>query len=160
MKKFMSTTLSLCTLAVMLVLLSCTMNAADSLIGKWLQVVDENVIKIVTNYEFNADGNMKQVFDLNSSTTPYIKVQGEGGCKYTFQDNTLTFKFNVNDVNDFKFSVFEVEGVDATIIQAIMEQTKRSLVEADMEQKITDIKINGNELTGKFNGQELKLTRK
>lgn len=157
MKKFMSATMRLCTLAVMLVLVSCTMNAADSLIGKWLQVVDENGVKIEITYEFNADGNMKQLFNLNSSTTPHIKMQAEGGCKYTFQDNSLTFKF---DVNDFKFSVFEVEGVDATTTQAIMEQTKQSLVGADMEQKITDIKINGNKLTGKFNGQELKLTRK
>lgn len=154
MKKIMSATMRLCTLAVMLVVMSCTMNAADSLLGKWQQTVDENGVKVVTTYEFNTDGNMKQVMDMSSSTTPRIKMQGEGVCKYTFQNNTLTFKF---DAKDFNFPVFEVEGVDAATTQAIMEQTKQSM--GSMEQKITDIKINGNELTGKFNGQEFKLTR-
>lgn len=154
MKKIMSATMRLCTLAVMLVVMSFTMSAADSLLGKWQQVVNESGVKVVTTYEFKADGNMKQVMDMNSSTAPRIKMQGEGVCKYTFQNNTLTFKFDAKDLN---FPVFEVDGVDAATTQAIMEQTKQSM--GAMEQKITDIKINGNELTGKFNGNEFKLTR-
>lgn len=154
MKKIMSATMRLCTLAVMLVVMSFTINAADSLIGKWQQIVEENGVKVVTTYEFNTDGNMKQVMNMDSSTTPRIRMQGEAVCKYTFLNNTLTFKF---DAKDFNFPVFEVEGVDAATTQAIMEQTKQSM--GATEQKITDIKINGSELTGKFNGQEFKLTR-
>jgi hypothetical protein len=154
MKKTMKATMRLCTLAVMLIAVSFSMSAADALLGKWQQTVDESGVKVVTTYEFNADGTMKQVMDMTSSTAPRIKMKGEGTCKYTFQDNTLTFKFNAKD---FNFPVFEVEGVDQATTDAIMQQTKESM--GAMEQKVTDIKISGNKLTGTFNGESFELTR-
>lgn len=47
--------------------------------------------------------------------------------------------------------------MDQATTDAIMQQTKESM--GAMEQKVTDIKISGNKLTGTFNGETFELTR-
>lgn len=153
MKKVMTGAKYLFTL-VMLVVISCSMSANDSLVGKWQQTLDEQGVKIVTIYDFHADGTLSQHMDMSNSSTPRMKMVADGVCKYTFQNNTITFKFNPQD---FNFSTFEVEGLDQATTDAILEQTKTSMTA--MEQKITNVKIDGNKLTGTFNGQEFVLTR-
>lgn len=154
MNKIIKATLQICTLAVILIAMSLSMNAADELLGKWQQIVDEDNVKVVTTYEFNADGTMRQVMDMTSSTPQRIRIKGEGTCSYTFRDNTITFRF---DAKDFDFPVFEIEGVDKATTDAAMQRTKESM--GAMEQKITDIKISGNNLTGTFNGESIEMTR-
>ena len=50
-----------------------------------------------------------------------------------------------------------MEGVPQELVDMSMQQVKSSMV--DVEQKITDVKINGNTLTGTLNGMQITLKR-
>ena len=150
MKKFMYFTMCLC---AMLVTLSSCSKADNELIGKWEQTIEESGVKVVSTYEFKNGGKLTQTFVMESQY-PEINIVGEGDCEYTYENGEITFKFSASD---FNFSKFEMAGYSDEMVEMMMEQVKSTMV--DVEQKFTDVKINGDELTAKFDGTEVSLVR-
>lgn len=151
MKRLMYLTMCLC--AMLVAMSSCSGKSENGLIGKWEQTVDEAGAKVVVTYDFKESDKLTQTFDLKNDT-PEMNIKGDGTCDYTYVDNTITFKFSASD---FNFSKFEIEGVDNDMIDMAMEQMKSQMV--NVEQKFTDVKIDGDKLTATFNGQEVTLKR-
>lgn len=148
---------------VVILLLSCSSESSnksndddndDGIIGKWEQVVEQNGVKAVSTYDFKKSGKLVQTFEMKNNN-PYINIVGKGTCKYTYEDDKITFKFSAAD---FDFSSFVIEGLDEEYIDTAIEQMKESMV--DVEQEFVDVEIDGDELTAKFNGQTVTLTRK
>lgn len=151
MKRLMCFTMCLCTMLI--AMSSCSGKKENGIIGKWEQTVSENGVKAVTTYDFKEGGKLTQTFVMKNES-PEINIEGEGTCDYTFADNTVTFKFSASD---FNFKNFSIEGVSEDMVDMAMEQMKSQMV--NMEQKFTDVKINGDKLTAEFNGQQVTLTR-
>lgn len=151
MKKLMYFTMCMCT--VLIALASCSSKADNELIGKWEQTIEQGSVKVVTTYDFQNGGKLTQTFVMKSDY-PAIDIVGEGDCDYTYEDGVITFKFSAKD---FNFSKFEMEGYSEDMIDTMMEQVKSTMV--DVEQKFTDVKVEGDELTAMFQGMEVSLTR-
>lgn len=147
MKRLLSFAVCLCTL--MLALSSCSNN--NDLVGKWEQNVDQYGLNAYVTYDFKEDGTLTQTFEMKS---PQMNIVGEGSCKYTYKDGEITFKFSASD---FNFSEFEIEGVDSEYIDMVMEEMKSQI--ANVEEHVTDVKIDGDKLTGNSKGQKIQLTR-
>lgn len=150
MKRFIYFALCMCT---MMVTLSSCGGKDNELVGKWEQVVEQMGAKAVSVYDFKSSGKMSQEMTVKNEE-PYINIEGSATCKYTFEDGTITFKFSADDI---EFSAFEIEGVSGDYIDTAMEQMKAQM--GSMEQKIKNVKIDGDKLTGTFNGQEIEMTR-
>lgn len=149
MKKIISLAMCLCT---MLVVTACSGAKSDNpLIGKWEQVVEEQGAKAEVTYEFDESGEITQTFSLTSSI---MNVEAVGNCEYTYENGTITFKFSADDLEFYKF---EIEGVDQSIIDSSMEAMKDEMV--NVEQTLSDVKINGDVMTAIFNGQQITLKR-
>lgn len=140
--------------ALTAVITSCAEKADNELVGEWEQVVEQQGIKAVSVYDFKNGGEMYQTLEMTSSS-PAVNIVADGTCQYTYENNTITFKFSAED---FNFSTFEMEGMPDYLIEASMEQMKAQMT--DVEQSFTDVKIDGDVLTANFNGQQVTLTRK
>lgn len=127
-----------------------TSSEENPLLGKWEQRVETPEALIVATYEFNADNTITQTLDTKGEG---IDIEAEGTCQYTFKDNTLKFKFSGSD---FEFEKFEINGQDLSDSE-IMEQQKKQMT--DIENVITDVKIEDDTLSGNFNGVPFVLTR-
>ncbi|MDE6199262.1 MAG: hypothetical protein K2G06_05415 [Muribaculaceae bacterium] len=152
MKRFMYFTMCLC--AMFAVLSSCS-SGGNGLIGKWEQTISEAGANAVATYDFKDNGKMTQTMVMKSET-PSINIEGEGTCDYTYSeaDKTITFKFSASD---FNFKTFEIEGIDEASMEMAMDQMKSQMV--NMEQKFTNVNIDGDKLTANFNGQEVEMKR-
>lgn len=146
-------------IAICLVALFTAVNVSakvekSQLLGIWTQTETENGINIVSTYDFKDDGTVTQIFMMNSAS-PKMNVIADGTVNYKLSDDTLTFKFSASD---FNFTLFEIEGLPDEYVDVAKQQMMAQM--SNMEQKLTDIKIDGDTLTGKFNGQAVTLTRK
>lgn len=147
--------LMFCFGALIIAMSSCSGKGAESdpLLGKWEQTISVNGAEAVCTYEFKADDKLEQTFTLKSET-PEIDIEGAGTCDYTYADGTITFKFSASD---FDFSEFKIEGVPQDNIQMAMDNMKSTMV--NVEQKFTDVKIDGDTMTANFKGQQVTLKR-
>ena len=151
---------AMCLCTMLLVLASCSKssnsNSSSSdnpLVGKWQQEVDKAGVQATVTYDFKSDGTLTQTSVMNSES-PYMAIEGEGTCDYTFNDNTITFTISAENYN---FTKYEVEGIPEEQIELAMEQQKSQMT--GIEQSLTDVVIDGDILTANFNGQEITLTR-
>lgn len=150
MKRLIFFTLFMCTMVLSLT--SCG-SKNNELIGKWEQVVEQAGVNAVLTYDFKDNGTLTQTMVMKGKS-PMIDISGEATCVYSYSGNTITFKFSNSDIT---FNKYKVEGLDDAMVEVAMEEMKSEMV--DMEQKLTDVKIEGDKLTAKFNGQEMELNR-
>lgn len=150
MKRLMFFTLFMCTMVLSLT--SCG-SKNNELVGKWEQVVDQAGVKAVLTYDFKDNGTLTQTMVMKGKS-PMIDISGEATCVYSYSGNTITFKFSNSDIT---FNKYKIEGLDDAMVKVAMEEMKSEMV--GMEQKLTDVKIEGDKLTAKFNGQELEFNR-
>lgn len=150
MKRLMFFTLFMCTMVLSLT--SCG-SKNNELVGKWEQVVDQAVVKAVLTYDFKDNGTLTQTMVMKGKS-PMIDISGEATCVYSYSGNTITFKFSNSDIT---FNKYKIEGLDDAMVKVAMEEMKSEMV--GIEQKLTDVKIEGDKLTAKFNGQKLELNR-
>ena len=125
----------------------------SDLLGTWTQTETEQGVTVISTYDFKDDNTVTQFFMMNSSN-PKMNVIAEGTAQYTFNGETLTFKFSASD---FNFTTFEIEGLPQEYVGVAKQQMMSQMV--NVEQKITDININGKTLTGKFDGQTVTLQK-
>lgn len=149
MKRFIYFTMCLCS---MLVAVSCSNKADNELIGKWEQTVEQMGVKAELTYDFKNNGKMTQTLVMKNDY-PKINIVADGTCSYTYSDDIIKFKFSSSD---FNFDVYEIEGMSEEEVAAGMEAMKSGMV---MEQEFTDVKIEGDKMTAKFNGQKITLKR-
>lgn len=150
MKRLIFFTLFMCTMVLSLT--SCG-SKNNELIGKWEQVVEQAGVKAVLTYDFKDNGTLTQTMVMKSES-PMIDIDGEATCVYSYSGNTITFKFSNSDIT---FNKYKIEGLDDAMVKVAMEEMKSEMV--GMEQKLTDVKIEGDKLTARFNGQKLELNR-
>ena len=151
MKKLLGFTFCLCTLVM--VLSSCSKNADNGIYGKWEQTVEQGTMTATVTYDFKTNGILTQTMVMRNEE-PVIEIEGEGNCRYTYEGDVISFNFSGKD---FNFSKFKMAGYSDDMIESMMEQMKAGMV--NVEQQITDVKIEGDELTGMFNGQKITLNR-
>lgn len=153
MKRITYFAMCLCTMLLVLASCSKSSNSDNPIVGKWQQEVDKAGVQATVTYDFKSDGTLTQTSVMNSES-PYMAIEAEGTCDYTFNDNTITFTISAED---FNFSKFEIEGVPEEQIELAMEQQKSGMT--GIEQSLTDVVIDGDILTANFNGQEITLKR-
>lgn len=142
------------TFLLMAFTMAFTSFAADNdIYGKWRTVANEQGVSAVSTYDFNPSGIVTQIFEINCPT-PKIEIAGSGACKFTYKDNTITFKFNASDLN---FSKFYIEGVDKSLINAAIEQQRKEMTNQTF--RMTDVKVTGDTMTAISDGQKITLTR-
>ena len=145
-------------LALSMAVLLVTFNAhakleKSEIMGVWTQTQNEQGVNVSSTYDFKADGTVTQILVMNS-TSPKMNIIADGTVKYQLADDTITFKFSASD---FNFTVFEIEGLPQEYVEIAKQQTLAQMT--NMEQKLTDVKIDGNTLTANFNGQPISLHR-
>lgn len=133
-----------CMLAMIFSLTTYAVDIKD-LYGKWIQTNTEDGVMMTSLYIFMPDGEMEQEINLVKNDSPKIKMECSGKAEYTLQNNTITFKV---DPKNIEFKTFEIEGVDSSMMGMVIEQQKAQL--SNQTQKLTDVNINGNVLTGMF----------
>ena len=141
-----------------LVALFVAMNAQaqvdqSQLLGIWTQTENQQGVNVSSTYDFKADGTVTQILVM-TSLSPRMNVIADGTVNYTLKDDTLTFRFTSSD---FNISAFEIEGLPAEYVDVAKKQMIDQM--ANSEQKLTDLKIDGNTLTAKFQGQTITLQR-
>lgn len=145
--------LALC-MAVIFVALGAKAELKKSeILGVWTQTQNEQGVSVSSTYDFKADDTVTQILVV-SSANPKVSVIADGTVKYQIGDDTITFKFSASD---FNFSVFEIEGLPQEYVEVAKQQMLSQMT--NMEQKLTDVKIEGNTLTAKFNGETISMQR-
>lgn len=145
--------------ALLLIALLTTFNIdakvdKKQLLGVWTQIENEQGINLFTTYDFKEDGTVTQ-FVIVTAESPKINIVADGTCKYQLKDDTITFKFSASD---FNFTTMEIEGLPEEMKGMVMQQIMSQMV--NVEQKLTNVKIDGNTLTAKANGVSITLRRK
>lgn len=141
-------------MAVLFVAFSAKAKVEKSeILGVWTQTQNEQGINVSSTYDFKADDTVTQILVMNS-TSPKMNIIADGTVSYKLSDDTITFKFSATD---FNFTVFEIEGLPQEYVEMAKQQTLSQMT--NMEQKLTDVKVEGNTLTAKFNGQPITLQR-
>lgn len=146
--------LAMCMVALFMALNANAKVEKSEILGIWNQTVEEQGITVTSTYDFKADGTMTQIM-IMTGTSPKMNVIADGTVKYTLSDDTITFKFSASDIN---FTVFEIEGLPNEYVEVAKQQMLTGMT--NIEQKLTDIQIDGNTLTAKFNGETITLERK
>lgn len=132
---------------------SSSKNEETTIIGTWIQEVYQDGITAVSTYEFDDNGRMFQEVSMASST-PRMHIEASGPCDYTYENDIITFKCSSSDIS---FSEFYIEGVEDEAIEQSMAQMRSQM--SSITNQITNVKINGNTLTGIFNGNQITLKR-
>lgn len=145
--------LTMCLLAVVLAVSCSRSDSGNSLIGKWQQTVTEDGTMAVSTYDFKDNGKLTQTLTMKSEI-PAIEIDAEGTCDYVYTGDTITFKFSATD---FNFKKFMIEGVGEDIIETAMDNMKAEMT--NVEQRFTDVRIEGDKLTATFEGQEVTFQR-
>lgn len=145
--------------ALLLIALLTTFNIdakvdKKQLLGVWTQIENEQGINFFSTYDFKEDGTVTQ-FVIVTAESPKINIVADGTCKYQLKDDTITFKFSASD---FNFTTMEIEGLPEEMKGMVMQQIMSQMV--NVEQKLTNVKIDGNTLTAKANGVSITLRRK
>lgn len=144
---------TMCLLAVFFAFSAKAVDKSE-LLGSWTQTVNEGGVMVISTYDFKDNDKVTQFLIMNS-TSPKINIVADGTCDYSLKDDAITFKFSGKD---FNFSTFEFEGLPQEAVGMAQQQMINEMV--NVEQKLTDIKINGDTMTAKFNGEEVTLKRK
>ena len=145
--------IAFCLLAAFFALNANAKVEKSEILGTWTQTATEQGITVICTYDFKADNTVTQFFMMNSSS-PKMNVIADGTCEYKLSDDTISFKFSASD---FNFTAFEIEGIPQEYVSVAKQQMMSQLV--NVEQKLTDVKINGNTMTAKFNGETITLNR-
>ena len=146
--------LSLCLLMLMVALGAGAKVEKSEILGIWTSTENVQGTNIVSTYDFKPDGTVTQILVITSNS-PKMNVIADGTAQYTLTDDTLTFKFSASD---FNFSIFQIEGLPDEYVE--MAKTQMLAQMGNMEQKLTDIQVEGDTLTAKFSGQTITLKRK
>lgn len=125
----------------------------SELVGKWIQTITQDGVNVISLYDFQEDGTMRQEMTITGQS-PKIEIVGSGTCEYTYSGNTITFKFKADDI---EFSTFFIEGLDPAWVSMAIEQQKSQL--AGQQMKLTKVKIEGNTLTAKMDKETVTFTR-
>lgn len=125
----------------------------SELLGVWTQMETENGVTMMSTYDFKEDNTVTQLLMINGSA-PKMNVMADAKAEYNLEDDCLTFKVNPADVN---FTAFEIEGLPQEYVGMAQQQMLAELT--NVVQKLTDLKIEGNILTAKFNGQKVTFKR-
>lgn len=144
--------------ALLLIALLTTFNIdakvdKKQLLGVWTQIENEQGINLFTTYDFKEDGTVTQ-FVMVTAESPKINIVADGTCKYQLKDDTITFKFSASD---FNFTTMEIEGLPEEMKGMVMQQIMSQMV--NVEQKLTNVKIDGTTLTAKANGVSITMRR-
>ena len=145
-------------LAVCLIAMVISFNAQakiekSEILGVWTLNVDENGMSLISTYDFKEDGTMTQFVMMNSSS-PKMSIIADGNCQYKIQDDSIVFKFSASD---FNFRTFEIEGIPEEYVGVAKQQMMSQMV--NVEQKLTNVVIDGNTMTAETEGQKVTLTR-
>ena len=145
----------MCVCVMLVAMTACSGKGDNGLIGKWEQTVDANGVKTVVTYDFQNSGKLRQTMVMKNDAL-HIFIDAEGVYEYSYYeaDKTINFKFSGSD---FNFKAFEIEGVSDDQVELAMENMKSDKV--DIEQEFTDVNIEGDRMTAKFNGIKLTLKR-
>lgn len=144
------------TLCLMAMFFAFSMQAKiekSELLGVWTLAQQENGMNIISSYDFKDDNTVTQFLMMNG-TSPKMNVVADGTCQYSISDDCIVFKFSASD---FNLTAFEIEGIPEEYIGIARQQMMSQMV--NVEQKLTDVKIDGNQMTAKVEGQTVTLTR-
>ena len=143
------------TLSLLAIMFSFVVNAQsnDALYGKWYQMENEQGVSVMVIYDFQPDGTIVQEMSMNA-TQPKIEMQASATAQYTYNGDTIAFRFDPKDIEVQKMSI---EGVDDSMLSYVIEQQKQEM--AAQNQEFKNVKIEGNSLTATFMGQPVTLTR-
>ena len=125
----------------------------SEILGSWIQSVSQNGVTLISTYDFHADNTVTQWVFL-SCASPKIDIVGDATCAYVFDNDAITFKFSGSD---FNFTKLEVEGMTPEQLEAYKRELSKQF---NMESKMTNIKVKGNTMTAKSDGQKIELKRK
>ena len=145
--------LGLCLLAVLFAFNANAKVSKSELLGAWTLTFNMQGAMVISTFDFNADDTMTQFF-MTNCTSPKMNIIAEAKGSYTLEDDTITFQVSTSDVN---FSVFEIEGLPDNMKGMAQQQILNQMMNSD--QKLTDVKIEGNTLTAKAGGQTLTFQR-
>jgi hypothetical protein len=95
-----------------------------------------------------------EVSESESPKEVYLMIKSDEACDYTYENDIITFKCSSSDIS---FSEFYIEGVEDEAIEQSMAQMRSQM--SSITNQITNVKINGNTLTGIFNGNQITLKR-
>lgn len=126
----------------------------SELIGQWVLTQTEKGINIISVYDFMDNDRMSQMV-IMTGTSPKMTISANGTCDYRVEDGSIIFKFSGSD---FEFTTFEIEGIPEDYIELAKQQIKSQMV--NVEQKMTNVKIKGNKLEAKVEGEKVTMTRK
>lgn len=138
---------------VAVMVLGLSASADDSIIGQWVQDVSEQGVTIISYYDFGSDGKFVQDM-LITSSSPKMDISVSGKGPYSYQNGTITFKCEPEDVT---VSKFYIEGADQNMINAAVEQQKAQM--ASQVFKLSDVKVEGDKMTAEYNGTKITLCR-
>lgn len=146
-------------LALCLIMLTVALSAGakvekSQILGIWTSSQTTNGINVVSTYDFKDDNTVTQILVVNG-TNPQVNIIADGTVSYKLSDDTLTFKFSAKD---FNFTLFQIEGLPDEYVEMAKNQMMGQMV--NMEQKLTDVQVEGDTLTAKFNGETVTLQRK
>lgn len=125
----------------------------SDILGVWTQMETEKGITVMSIYDFQSDNTVTQMLMLTGDS-PKMNVMADGKAEYKLEDDCLIFKISPSDIN---FTAFEIEGLPQEYVGMAQQQMLAEMT--NMQQKLTDINIEGNILTAKFNGQTVTFKR-
>lgn len=125
----------------------------SEILGVWTMSENAQGMNILSTYDFKDDNTVTQ-FLMMSSASPKVNIIADGTCQYQIKDDSIVFKFSASD---FNFTAFEIEGLPDEYVGVAKQQMMAEMV--NVEQKLTNIKIEGNTLTAETEGQTITLTR-
>lgn len=146
-------TIAFCLFAVMLTFNANAKIDRSEILGLWMQTVNEQGVTAISTYDFKENGRIDQTLVMTAAN-PEMTIEAVAECDYTFKDDKIIFTFSGKDVDITKF---EMEGVPDSLVQPLIEQTKQGMVNQKQEIKI--IKIEGNTMEAKLNGEKITLVR-
>ena len=149
MKKFFS----LAIVAIAMVVISCGGKESKPLVGKWEQKIMENGVDMVATYDFKDNGKCVQTIKIQNES-PAMDIDATGTFDYVYENNAIKITF---DGQDFEFKKFSMEGLSDDMVKPAMEAMKSQL--SSQKQIINDVKIEGDKLTGNFNGTEITMEK-
>lgn len=125
----------------------------SELVGTWTMTMNEQGVTMISTYDFQEDGTMKQLTIVNS-TSPKVNIMGEGVAEYQIDGDAISFKILPESVN---FTTFEIEGLPDEMKGMFQQKMIGEMVKGD--QKLTNVKIDGNTMTATEQGKTVTFKK-
>lgn len=127
---------------------------SNPIVGKWEQKIEEGGVDMEIYYNFKNSGDMTLSIEMESKS-PKMNIEGEGISSYKFSGDTLEF---ILTEKNFKFTKFEVEGLDPSLTTMAKNQMLKMLM--DVDNRYTDVKIEDGILTARVGDQTVTFKKK